>query len=364
MTRSFKLSAKVKIDASKMAGNKIEGVSLMEVGPALGHEVYVDGDFLPIMVDETLLDQVVECCSNYKNGVKVKLDHFGGVKDIVGYIDNIERKKDKVLGDLNLLENSAYNEYVKELADKIPDCFGLSLAFSGGVDTDAEAEEAYARCSMVYSCDLVTEPAANSTGLFKAKVDSVLKDMDIKELSALLDSKINPLLERVTALEVKPAPAAVTPPVVAPVVPATPVVELSASDKLLAEVLSFMKDSKASQDAVNKDLVSKLSSAGIQPAVVPPAPVAGTPAAPANPAAPAPKLFEELVYDEIIASKCKPYQAVTKIRLSHPDAHVDYMRRTVAESEELQFRQMAGTATKGEVLSTHVKHSLLNGKKD
>jgi len=54
-----------------------------------------------------------------------------------------------------------------ELVCTIPDTFGLSIDFEG--DPDIVDGKAFARCSTIYSCDLVTEPAANDGGLFSSR---------------------------------------------------------------------------------------------------------------------------------------------------------------------------------------------------
>jgi hypothetical protein len=54
-----------------------------------------------------------------------------------------------------------------ELATTIPDTFGLSIAFSGPVE--AKGDLKLARCTEIYSADIVDSPAANDSGLFEAK---------------------------------------------------------------------------------------------------------------------------------------------------------------------------------------------------
>ncbi len=75
----------------------IEGVSIISIGEAKGHGLYVD---------ETTLMQVKECAESYKGGVKVNLDHGAGIKDIVGFVNNFRIVGKQLLGDLNLLETS------------------------------------------------------------------------------------------------------------------------------------------------------------------------------------------------------------------------------------------------------------------
>jgi hypothetical protein len=147
----------------------IEGVSIISIGEAKGHGLYVD---------ETTLMQVKECAESYKGGVKVNLDHGAGIKDIVGFVNNFRIVGKQLLGDLNLLETSPMRDYVIEISSKLPDTFGISIAFTGPI---REVEGlAFASCTELYSADLVQTPAANATGLFSftaKQVDSFSKQM-------------------------------------------------------------------------------------------------------------------------------------------------------------------------------------------
>jgi len=147
----------------------IEGVSIISIGEAKGHGLYVD---------ETTLMEVKACAESYKGGVKVNLDHGAGIKDIVGFVNNFRIVGKQLLGDLNLLETSPMRDYVLEISSKLPDTFGISIAFSGPI---REVEGlAFASCTELYSADLVQTPAANATGLFSftaKQVDNFFKQM-------------------------------------------------------------------------------------------------------------------------------------------------------------------------------------------
>ena len=148
----------------------IEGVSIISIGEAKGHGLYVD---------ETTLMQVKECAESYKGGVKVNLDHGAGIKDIVGFVNNFRIVGKQLLGDLNLLETSPMRDYVLEISSKLPDTIGISIAFTGPI---REVEGlAFASCTELYSADLVQTPAANATGLFSftaKQVDKFSKQME------------------------------------------------------------------------------------------------------------------------------------------------------------------------------------------
>jgi hypothetical protein len=148
----------------------IEGVSVISVGEAKGHGLFVD---------RITLQEVKACAESYAGGVKVNLDHGAGIKDIVGFCDNFRIIGEKLVADLNLLKNAERKDYVLEIAEKLPDTFGISIAFSGPVrEIDGKR---FASCEELYSADLVQTPAANPTGLFSfeaKRVDNFSSDME------------------------------------------------------------------------------------------------------------------------------------------------------------------------------------------
>ena len=158
----------------------IRGVSLITKGPALGHGV---------MIDDKTLEQVKKAAEQYSGGLKVKLDHSGGAGDIVGYIDTLRIEGEKLLGDLHLLESSVHRAYILEIAERIPDTFGLSIAFSGPSEKSADKLTTLQRCSEIYSVDLVSEPAANPNGFFSRKLKQ-LQNGEIEQPSAEIEIEL------------------------------------------------------------------------------------------------------------------------------------------------------------------------------
>jgi hypothetical protein len=174
----------------------IQGVSIISVGEAKGHGLFVD---------DITLREVKACAESYAGGVKVNLDHGAGIKDIVGFCDNFRIIGEKLVADLNLLETAEKRAYVLEIATRMPDTFGISIAFSGPVrERDGRS---FASCTELYSADLVQTPAANPTGLFSftAKaVDTSAKQMD-EDKNKMEDGEdtvsIADIIERLSALE-------------------------------------------------------------------------------------------------------------------------------------------------------------------
>lgn len=189
------------------ASGVIRGVSLITEGPALGHGV---------MIDAKTIQQVKKAAEQYEGGLKVKLDHSGGAGDIIGYVDALRIEGRKLLGDLHLLENSPHRGYVLEIAEKIPDTFGLSIAFSGPVEMGADKRTVLQRCTEIYSVDLVSEPAANAEGLFSRMMSKFndasgvsieieptpeMNDDLKKAIAGMIDSAMMGMTDRLAKLE-------------------------------------------------------------------------------------------------------------------------------------------------------------------
>ena len=137
------------------------GVSVITEGEAKGHGM---------LIDSTTLSQVAACITAFgDDGVKVKVNHWSGFDGIVGALRNPRIDGNQLRADLHLLSTSDARARILEMAAEMPSQFGLSIAFSGAAEeiplTDGQTAT-FARCSELYSVDLVDQPAANPTGLF------------------------------------------------------------------------------------------------------------------------------------------------------------------------------------------------------
>jgi hypothetical protein len=175
----------------------IEGVSMITVGEALGHEMWCDMRFL---------SQVTYAVNNSPRGIKARFTHPGlssdGVGTKLGKFDNARVVGDQVIADMHFQEASTKTpdggnlaDYVMTLAEETPEDFGLSIVF----DHDYEASDAFtetytavgesfkspdednvenymhARLHKLYACDAVDTPAANPGGLFKAGQEAAVE---------------------------------------------------------------------------------------------------------------------------------------------------------------------------------------------
>lgn len=170
----FAINEASKIDAKK---GIIYGVSVITEGEALGHSYQYQGNKLRMMIDEETINQVMEAAKSYAGGLKVKMNHTSDAASIVGSLRNFRIDGTQLRADLHLLNKSDCRDYIIELAEEIPDQFGLSISFSGA--TRVIGDQAFASCEEIYSADIVDAPACNAGGMFsipEIKEDVVLVD--------------------------------------------------------------------------------------------------------------------------------------------------------------------------------------------
>jgi len=142
----------------EMEEMELGGVSILEVGEAKGHDLFVD---------KTSLDTALKLMGSAKNGVKVKMNHGSGLDAVVGFARNPRIEGNKLVADLRLLRNSPHYGLIKEMASEAPDQFGVSLAFVNESETIDGKD--YIRPQSIASADLVSSPAATN-GLFEEMV--------------------------------------------------------------------------------------------------------------------------------------------------------------------------------------------------
>jgi hypothetical protein len=142
----------------EMEETELGGVSILEVGEAKGHDLFVD---------KVSLQTALNLMSKAKNGVKVKMNHGSGLDAVVGFARNPRIEGDRLVADLRLLRNSPHYGLIKEMASEAPDQFGVSLAFVNESETINGKD--YIRPQSIASADLVSSPAATN-GLFEEMV--------------------------------------------------------------------------------------------------------------------------------------------------------------------------------------------------
>lgn len=159
-----------------MAELKFDGISVATVGPALGHEMFVD--------DVTLLQ--AEQAGLAGSPVKVFVDHDESIDSLVGFLTNFRIAEDQLRADLELLGSHPQAEFYAEILTKAPGRVGFSMTFSG--KPEEIGEQRFARVESLVSVDLVSRPAANPDGVFRAgsepaRIDTPAEGMDEKSTS-------------------------------------------------------------------------------------------------------------------------------------------------------------------------------------
>jgi len=93
---------------------EMASVSILEVGEAKGHDLFVDA---------VSLSKALDLMKLAKNGTKVKMDHGSGLSAVVAFARNPRIEGGKLVADLRLLKSSPHYGLIKEMASEAPDQF-------------------------------------------------------------------------------------------------------------------------------------------------------------------------------------------------------------------------------------------------
>lgn len=191
----------------------ISGVSVITRGEALGHDLWIDADFLT---------DITGAINQSENGVKARFTHPGmcsdGMANKLGKINNARTVGDQVYADLHF-QDAAHKtpegdlaDYVMGLAEETPEDFGLSIVFEWdedemnrfvdentvttqgrdiftSPDEDNQNNYTHARLSRLRTADVVDEPAANPLGLFSVDKTPALAESAISYVLGLSEAK-------------------------------------------------------------------------------------------------------------------------------------------------------------------------------
>jgi hypothetical protein len=179
-----------------MAALKFEGISVATVGPALGHEMFVD--------DVTLLQ--AEQAGLAGSPVKVFVDHDESIDSLIGFLSAFRIEEDQLRADLELLGSHPQAEFYAEILTKAPGRVGFSMTFAG--KPEEVGDRRFARVENLVSVDLVSRPAANPDGVFKAgsvepQVDTPAGGMDEKSVSKEVEFDAKAAIEALSATVAK-----------------------------------------------------------------------------------------------------------------------------------------------------------------
>jgi len=172
----------------------IQGVTIARVGPAKGHNGFVD---------RTFLLQIVDNAASKPAGIKARFGHPNmcsqALGTYLGRFKNYSYTGDLVKADLHLDDTAKSTPsgdlytYVLDMAEKNPDMFGASIVFEIGEsvfleeDVDGEKiEKEYFRLKELRATDIVDEPAATD-GLFSANTFPGIATQFLDENPEIMD---------------------------------------------------------------------------------------------------------------------------------------------------------------------------------
>jgi hypothetical protein len=243
-----------------MAELKFDGISVATVGPALGHEMFVD--------DVTLLQ--AEQAGQAGSPVKVFVDHDESIDSLIGLLNNFRIEEDQLRADLELLSAHPQAEFYAEILSKAPSRVGFSMAFSG--KPEEVGDRRFARVENLVSVDLVSRPAANREGVFRAgsepaQVDTSAEGMtessvteqvefDAKAAIEALTAVVSKLEESVAAIAADKSESAEAEVVAEEAAPAPEAAELSALSAKVAE-LEIALAAKGSEAVASNAIASE-----------------------------------------------------------------------------------------------------------
>ena len=204
------------------ASGLIENVSIITKGEALGHELWIDHDFL-----SDVTGSINSLASGNRPGLKARFTHPGlssdGVGQKLGRVRNARIEGDQVLADLHFQHASTKTpdgdlaDYVMTLAEETPEDFGVSIVFDHNLEAvEDHVEEnttdgdyvspdelninnfVHAQLDVLRSADVVDSPAANPDGLFCRGQEAAIEGEQILEYALGL-SDVRPSVSRFNA---------------------------------------------------------------------------------------------------------------------------------------------------------------------
>ncbi len=179
-TSHFSAISSAVVDVDK---GVITGVSVITEGVAKGHGR---------LIDSITLGQVLKVALTHNGGIKVKLNHEKETRleNTCGTLRDFRLDGKQLRADLHLLKSDNNYGKILELAQHVPEDFGLSLVIRG-LD-DKSGSTPIIRCEEILSADLVDAPAGNPTGLFsqttQIMTDTTQLESELKALKAELET--------------------------------------------------------------------------------------------------------------------------------------------------------------------------------
>lgn len=237
----FALAAIAGLTVESLQANPlVPGVAVISEGPARGHSAWdeVNQQSVPMWVDSQTLQTVASAAAAYMGGLRVNAGHFSEITEAAGFLTSFRTDGPKLRADLTLFRSYSQFAHLCELITTIPDTFGLSIDFEGA--PEIRDGKAFARCSEIFSCDIVPTPAANEGGLFSADLRG-LTPQQIAQLRAVFDNAIASMADPVPPTAPPATPPAAPPATPPPATP--PATDNAAITKAVSDALTPALDS-------------------------------------------------------------------------------------------------------------------------
>jgi hypothetical protein len=153
-------------------------------------------------VDDVTLLQA-EQAGQAGSPVKVFVDHDESIDSLIGLLNNFRIEEDQLRADLELLSAHPQAEFYAEILSKAPGRVGFSMAFSG--KPEEVGDRRFARVENLVSVDLVSRPAANREGVFRAgsepaQVDTSAEGMTESSVTEQVEFDAKAAIEALTAV--------------------------------------------------------------------------------------------------------------------------------------------------------------------
>jgi hypothetical protein len=155
-----------------------------------------------MFVDDVTLLQA-EQAGQAGSPVKVFVDHDESIDSLIGLLNNFRIEEDQLRADLELLSAHPQAEFYAEILSKAPGRVGFSMAFSG--KPEEVGDRRFARVENLVSVDLVSRPAANREGVFRAgsepvQVDTPAEGMTESSVTKQVEFDAKAAIEALTAV--------------------------------------------------------------------------------------------------------------------------------------------------------------------
>jgi hypothetical protein len=155
-----------------------------------------------MFVDDVTLLQA-EQAGQAGSPVKVFVDHDESIDSLIGLLNNFRIEEDQLRADLELLSAHPQAEFYAEILSKAPGRVGFSMAFSG--KPEEVGDRRFARVENLVSVDLVSRPAANREGVFRAgsepaQVDTSAEGMTESSVTEQVEFDAKAAIEALTAV--------------------------------------------------------------------------------------------------------------------------------------------------------------------